>query len=213
VSNYVLLVNNHSTEIEQFFFYQKAPKSSVAGPVSCCSLGTNNVSPNAQWKCQIDRDIYAATEGRDPMINFVATTTIVKQPVQVTNTDATAPNYTKMSINPLALSLPINANDIPRGNFRVWIPSYVPTSQYYFNVGSSETSEFGEDFLKWYVRAPPAQNVDFEPEAIYYVSIGTVPQGKPVSSPGGAPLARCVFGDNIGVISATYNVDGTWCVK
>jgi hypothetical protein len=220
VSNYVLLVNNHSTGNEQFFCYQEAPKcSSTVSTVVCCSLGTNNVSPNAQWKCEIDRDVYAAAEGRDPIPILVpgqilvTTTTIVKQRVQVSNSDPAAKNYTKMSINPLALSEPINQSDIPPGSFRVWIPSYVPTSQYYFNVGSPETNELGEDFLKWYITAPPAQNVDFQPEPIYYVSIGAVPQGKPIPSSGGTSLARCAFGNNISVISATYTADGSWCVK
>jgi hypothetical protein len=176
-------------------------------------LGTNNLSPNAQWKCEIDRDVYAAAEGRDLIHVLLTTTTVVKQRVEVSNADTSAKDYTTMSINPLALSESINGSDIPLGNFRISIPHYKPTSEYYFNVGSSETNELGEDFLKWYITAPPAQNVDFLPEPTYYVSIGAVPQGTPVSSSGGTPVATCTFGDNINVISATYTADGSWCVK
>jgi hypothetical protein len=180
----------------------------------------NDLGSGAQWNIEIEREIHAAVEAPDPIIHpkptpgplVVTSTTIVKQLVQVTDHDTEALNYTKMSINPLALSLPINENDIPPGNFRVWIPSYVPTDLYYFKVGSAETNVLGEDFLSWYIKAPPAVNVDFEPDPVYYVSVGFAPQGKPAPSPGGIPTATCDF-KNANIISAIYNVDGSWSVK
>jgi len=212
-----LLVNNSSTNSQKFFFYQKAPKCSAANsPVVSCSLGTNDVGPGAQWNVGIEREIHAAVEAPDPIIHprqlAVTSTTIVKQLVQVTDHDTEAKNYTKMSINPLALSLPINKNDIPLGNFRVWIPSYVPTDLYYFKVGSAETNVLGEDFLSWYIKAPPAVNVDFQPDPTYYVSVGCVSQGEPAPPPGDNPTAVCDF-KNANIISAVYNVDGSWSVK
>lgn len=215
---YKLLVNNSSANSQTFFFYQKAPTCGAANsPVVSCSLGTNELGSGAQWIIEIGREIHAAVEAPDPVIHpgptslIVASTTIVKQLVQVTDHDTEAMNYTKMSINPLGLSLPINKSDIPLGNFRVWIPSYVPTDLYYFKVGAAETNVLGEDFMSWYIKAPPAVNVDFQPDPIYYVSVGFVSQGKPAPSPGDIPTAACNF-NNADVISAVYHENGSWSV-
>ncbi|MCM2477466.1 hypothetical protein HGO38_28880 [Rhizobium sp. CG5] len=232
-AEYKVIIKNMSNDPTSFYAFQQQASFSGSGSgavIRSSSLATGPLAPNATSGAQLefgfDVQIYAGAICRNPDSSFVTlnvtlsrrtvTDTVslsaAAQPITLTvsGTDTTA-NDTTLSIDPLGLSTPTHQTGMATGSFGIEIPTFSPGTVEDLYCGCAAMNHDGSSILSSFLSPKPSSQLSCAPLPIYYVKTGSIPVGQIVTYDTGN-AGECDFSKGSSVLTAEYNIDGTFTI-
>ncbi len=227
-STHKIVVKNLSNSLMNFFVYQQPAKIVSAGTsykVFYTSLGTGALLPHASSGAELSfefkQQVLAAAYSNDTAANITKIGFLTAQsaqsdlnaswPIELTPSSGTAEiaNNTVLSLAPLGLSKPKYAERVPKGNFGITVPSYMPQDGIDLFCGVAIDDPKEGLILSSYVTPAPASQVFCAPEAKYYIEVGTYAAGYILNFPD-KNAALCDFTNGASICNVSYDADGSF---
>ena len=233
-SSYQIIVRSLAQATQYFYIFQK--QAAFQPPVEatnilCSSLGCQNVAnyenSGAQINFSLDKQIYAGAistvepvppaqlhTGMSVKLSdaMASSTTAMRAIALTTETPGSAANHTVLTLNPLALSVPVNQSGIPVGAFAMNVPSYTPTPLPKLYCGVAALNGDQTMILSSFIAPTPKMTLSCAPEQTFFVKMGYQASGNIIPYDE-SNSARCDFTTGFTTIIVTYNSNGTFSTK
>ncbi|MFT4278828.1 MAG: hypothetical protein QM576_20975 [Rhodopseudomonas sp.] len=214
-------LQNNSTALQNFCFFQQPGQYSSGGQVYASSLLGQPLltydSSGAILSFMITLQTYAGVQQQiappqpgQPVGQAGAIRAIEPTPAQGTPTG----NTTTMTVTPaLGLSPTTVTAGLKTGAFRIMTAAFNPVLVAY-NAGVAMQTLAGGILLSNFVTAPPNVALDCTPSLKFYVQIGSYTAGTAIDFlTMSATAAVCDATTGFTAFNVSYNIDGTWTVK
>ncbi|HTU11879.1 MAG TPA: hypothetical protein VMG08_13390 [Allosphingosinicella sp.] len=214
----LLTINVRNMERNQGFYFFQQPSIYTGGAQvfsnSLFSSQLGNFNDDASvLTFQVNMQFYAGIqEGHSsPQVGQSSGFSSASRPIDLAPASGTANDWTKASVDPLGLSVPVPGPGVQAGAFRITTPSYAPPASY--NVGSAVAAN-GGIVLSNFVVSEPTENTDCQPILKYYVQTGEYTRGTVMDfTQSSATAALCDFTGGYTIMDVMLNADGTWDVQ
>lgn len=234
-SSYQIIIRNLLQDTQYFYVFQKqaafeppaSAGSNFSSSLGCQTVG-NYGSSGAQIIFGLDKQIYVgaiSTAAPTPpsqfkaaisptVSQFAVSTTSTARPITLTtgSSGGSSSNFTELTVNPLALSMPTYQSGIPVGAFAINVPPYTPTPLPELVCGVAALKADQTIILSSFIAPVPNARLSCTPEQIFFVKTGYQPVGNIVAYDE-SNSARCDFTTGFTTITVTYNSNGTFSTQ